>query len=240
MQGYASFDSTLLVTPGSSFMLSQSQPQTPVTATGSTSEIDRFPREEFSFLPHIIQVLDKVETGKNEQEIKAMMRKLKDKVHRCQKILDDLPGADLSRERQERLRNEDKEILENKRKLRRRYLELQIFQTAATTCYNNQNNQSNQNNPPNSDNPINPDNPLDQSNPINPINPLESLESLESLDSLNQLDSLNSFDQLNSILPLDPLDPLDPLNLINPPNSSNNLLDSFEINSLELDSVKIK
>lgn len=43
------------------------------------------------------------------------MRKLKDKVHRCQKVLDDLPGADLSRERQERLRNEDKEILENKK-----------------------------------------------------------------------------------------------------------------------------
>lgn len=43
------------------------------------------------------------------------MRKLKDKVNRCQKILDDLPGADLSRERQERLKNEDKEILENKK-----------------------------------------------------------------------------------------------------------------------------
>ena len=43
------------------------------------------------------------------------MRKLKDKIHRCKKVLDDLPGADLSRERQERLRNEDKEILEKKK-----------------------------------------------------------------------------------------------------------------------------
>ena len=51
----------------------QSQPQTPVTATGSTFEMDRFPREEFLFLPHIIQILDKVETGKNDQEIKTMV-----------------------------------------------------------------------------------------------------------------------------------------------------------------------
>ena len=43
------------------------------------------------------------------------MRRLKEKIHRCQKILDDLPGADLSRERQERLRDEDKEILEQKK-----------------------------------------------------------------------------------------------------------------------------
>ena len=74
MQSYSSFDSTLLATPGSSFLLSQSQPQTPVTATGSTFEIDHFPREEFSFLPHIIQILNKVETGKNEQEIKTTVQ----------------------------------------------------------------------------------------------------------------------------------------------------------------------
>ena len=43
------------------------------------------------------------------------MRRLKEKIHRCQKILDDLPGADLSKERQERLRDEDKEILEQKK-----------------------------------------------------------------------------------------------------------------------------
>ncbi|GBC50929.1 uncharacterized protein OCT59_022570 [Rhizophagus irregularis] len=239
MQSYSSFDSTVLVTPGSSFMLSQSQPQTPVTATGSSSEIDRFPREEFSFLPHILQILDKVETGKNEQEIKAMMRKLKDKVNRCQKILDDLPGADLSRERQERLKNEDKEILENKKKRRQRYLGLQIFQTAAAICYNNQNIQNIQSNPPNPDNPINP---LDQSNPINP---LDSLNSLDSLGSIDPIDSLNSLDSLNSIsiLPLDSLNTLDPLNLIDPPNSSNQIslldsLDTFDaINSLELESI---
>ncbi|CAI2167345.1 3802_t:CDS:2 [Funneliformis geosporum] len=142
MQNYT-VDSTFLTTPGGSFILTQSQPQTPATATGSTFEIDRFPREEFSFLPHMIQILDKVETGRNEVEIKTMMRKLKGKIHQCQKILEDLPGADLSRERQETLRNEDKEILEKKKKRRHKYLGLQIFQTAAAIC----NNKNNPNNP---------------------------------------------------------------------------------------------
>ncbi|KAF0527301.1 putative RNA-binding protein [Gigaspora margarita] len=65
----------------------------------STSELDRFPREEFSFLPHVMQLLDKVSSGKNEIEIRNMVQ---------------LPG-DLSREEQEDLLRTEKELLEQKR-----------------------------------------------------------------------------------------------------------------------------
>ncbi|CAG8683216.1 40450_t:CDS:2 [Gigaspora margarita] len=88
--------------------------------TESTSELDRFPREEFSFLPHVVQLLDKVSSGKNEIEIRNMVRtsktkKLKEKFQRCHQILQELPGADLSREEQEDLLRTEKELLEQKR-----------------------------------------------------------------------------------------------------------------------------
>ncbi|CAG8604415.1 603_t:CDS:2 [Racocetra fulgida] len=72
----------------------------------STSEPDRFPREEFSFLPHVVQLLDKVSSGKNE---------LKEKFQRCHQILQELPGADLSREEQEALLRAENALLEQKR-----------------------------------------------------------------------------------------------------------------------------
>lgn len=57
---------TLFTTPGS---FVTSQPQTP----DDSIQVDRFPREEFTFLPYIMQILDKVETDKNENEIKIMV-----------------------------------------------------------------------------------------------------------------------------------------------------------------------
>ncbi|CAG8659104.1 3749_t:CDS:2, partial [Dentiscutata erythropus] len=82
--------------------------------TESTSELDRFPREEFSFLPQVVQILDKVSSGKNEIEIRNMTKKLKEKFQRCHQILQELPGADLSREEQEELLRTEKELLEQK------------------------------------------------------------------------------------------------------------------------------
>ncbi|CAG8474961.1 1859_t:CDS:2 [Acaulospora colombiana] len=100
-------ENVLLTTTPGAFI--SSQPPTPDVV----SEIDR---EEFSFLPHIIQILEKVETGKNEQEIKNMKaRKLKEKFRRCQQILHELPGADLSREEQEQILRKEKQLLDQKR-----------------------------------------------------------------------------------------------------------------------------
>ncbi|CAG8494450.1 15142_t:CDS:2 [Dentiscutata heterogama] len=96
--------------------------------TESTSELDRFPREEFSFLPQVVQILDKVSSGKNEIEIRNMTKKLKEKFQRCHQILQELPGADLSREEQEELLRTEKESLEQKRAARRKYSELPIMQ----------------------------------------------------------------------------------------------------------------
>ncbi|CAG8639956.1 16882_t:CDS:2 [Acaulospora morrowiae] len=121
MQSYESTIENVHTTTPGAFITSQ--PSTP----DGTLEVERFPREEFSFLPHIIQILEKVETGKNEQEIKNMTRKLKEKFRKCQQILHELPGADLSREEQEQILRQEKQLLDQKRAARHKYLELPIM-----------------------------------------------------------------------------------------------------------------
>ncbi|CAG8542875.1 5373_t:CDS:2 [Diversispora eburnea] len=121
MQSYESIESTLFTTTLGAFVTSQ--PPTP----DDSIQVDRFPREEFSFLPYIMQILDKVETvetDKNENEIKTM---LKEKFQRCQQILCELPGADLTPVEQEQILKEEKQILEQRRIARHKYSELSIM-----------------------------------------------------------------------------------------------------------------
>ncbi|RHZ47790.1 hypothetical protein Glove_567g11 [Diversispora epigaea] len=121
MQSYESIENTLFTTTPGAFVTSQ--PPTP----DDSIQADRFPREEFSFLPYVMQILDKVETGKNENEIKTMIKKLKEKFQRCQQILYELPGADLTLAEQEQILKEEKQILEQRRIARHKYSELSIM-----------------------------------------------------------------------------------------------------------------
>ncbi|CAG8483685.1 6098_t:CDS:2 [Paraglomus occultum] len=74
-----------------------------------------FQRSEFTFLPQIAQILELIESSNDKQEINKLTLKLKESFQRCHQILEDLPGADLSREAQDELLAEEKDILQQKK-----------------------------------------------------------------------------------------------------------------------------
>ncbi|KAG0052553.1 MCM DNA helicase complex subunit [Gryganskiella cystojenkinii] len=95
--------------------------------TGDIQQEQNFQPSDFSFLPQLLHILQKVESGEDAQEIATLASNLKTSFKRCQMILDHLPGADLSPDEQNRVLEEEMKVLEKKKSQLSTYLSWQIF-----------------------------------------------------------------------------------------------------------------
>ena len=85
-------------------------------SSGDPQESEQtFQPSDFSFLSQLLHILQKVESGGEAQEIATLASNLKTSFKKCQRILDGLPGADLSPDEQARVLTEELQVLEKKK-----------------------------------------------------------------------------------------------------------------------------
>ncbi|KAG0321893.1 hypothetical protein BGZ99_003618 [Dissophora globulifera] len=96
--------------------------------TDTREQEQTFQPSDFSFLPQLLVILQKLEAGDDAQELATLASNLKTSFKKCQTILDHLPGADLSPDEQARILAEEIQVLEKKKAQLATYLSWQVFQ----------------------------------------------------------------------------------------------------------------
>ncbi|KAK9680682.1 hypothetical protein K7432_015882 [Basidiobolus ranarum] len=104
-----------------------STPGTPsVTAPTDASPVT-FSREDFTLLSYLAPALDCLEKGDDIQEAANQLNQLKEKLSYLYRLMEELPGSDLSRNQQKILLSKDTEELKLKKTQLERYLSFPIF-----------------------------------------------------------------------------------------------------------------
>ncbi|RUP46813.1 hypothetical protein BC936DRAFT_146494 [Jimgerdemannia flammicorona] len=101
-------------------------PSVPATPTATTMPY-QFQRSDFTLLPQLAQILERLEQGQDLAEIGRAVKGLNESFVRCQRILDQLPGADLSREEQENQLRQETQVLTLKKAQLRQYMNLPLI-----------------------------------------------------------------------------------------------------------------
>ncbi|KAL1919025.1 uncharacterized protein VTP21DRAFT_2406 [Calcarisporiella thermophila] len=107
--------------------LSHATPTTPAASSTPPTSYT-FRRADFSFLPQLYAILEKF--GKQDElpEVMREFSKLNDMLIRARRIIQELPGADLSKEELERVLGREKEVLAAKREQLQEYVKLPVFE----------------------------------------------------------------------------------------------------------------
>jgi hypothetical protein len=85
-------------------------------------------KDDFNFLPLFYNILQYIQEGKEELEIIKAINLLNEKFIKSKKIIENLPGTELTREQQEALYKEFQKKLKEKNNLIEKYKNLEIFQ----------------------------------------------------------------------------------------------------------------
>jgi len=103
-----------------------------VTTPASTHPLLHIPvnlsAELSSILPVVLSMLQAIREGKEELLLAKEATKVNEKFQKCLKLLEDLPGTDLTREQQEKRFIECEAKLKRKCELIEKYQTLPIFQ----------------------------------------------------------------------------------------------------------------
>lgn len=86
-----------------------------------------FNKSEFFFLPTIHEIVNKILTGDNSEDIGKAVVRLNERIEHARLILQDLPGLQYVKEEQEDILKHEMSILEEKKKQIEKYSTLMAF-----------------------------------------------------------------------------------------------------------------
>ncbi|CAO3622026.1 unnamed protein product [Cunninghamella echinulata] len=86
-----------------------------------------FNKSEFSFLPTIHDIVNKILTGDNSEDIGKAVIRLNERIEHARRILQDLPGLQYVKEEQEDILKRELSILEEKKNQIDKYSSLMAF-----------------------------------------------------------------------------------------------------------------
>ncbi|KAJ3438347.1 mediator of RNA polymerase ii transcription [Anaeramoeba flamelloides] len=87
---------------------------------------------QFELLPIVLELLDSI-NNKSKNDVVRSVKAFKDKIESCQRLLKTLPGTDLSKSKQNKLLQQELQLLEEKKKLLRKFENSKILHEFVTS-----------------------------------------------------------------------------------------------------------